>query len=458
MELVRKNTEHTKIQFLGGLDTIGGNIVCLTKGDYQLIMDFGALVGADILELQDRSHTLSLLDRNLLAKVNGVYPANQIYGSELVGYEDSQLKTLVCISHLHYDHVGSLSQIHPEIPVAISQGAYQFYQQLEAEHLLLTYPVNWKPQAYEQVLQHGPFSIRFFESDHDTIGACSIFVDAQDFKMVYSGDLRLTGFHPEKVENWVRKAREFQPDLLLIEGTSYSFSEEDSSQIADDPLGGLITGSISGASEQELANNFNNFLIEYDKQLVALNGYAQNIERFIEWARRASRLGRKFVFDSAYYQLLHPYDVNDKEVAIYQLTHQDSYQGLDWQVTTEMIQAQPEKYCLQVDYDRREVLRQVPAGIYLHSNGMPLGPYMPEYLPFVEEIVGLGWTFIDAHASGHASRSDLCLLTKKIQATNNVGWHTFDPEGYGQALKENGLKVIYPLLEHTYSIQELFNK
>lgn len=454
MELERKQKNHTQIQFLGGLNTIGGNIICLTKGNYQLIMDFGALVGADILELQDRQRTLSLLERHLLAKVDGVYPSDQIQESEVVGYDQSQLNTLICISHLHYDHVGSLSQIHPEIPVVISEKAYQFYQQLEAEGLLFTYSVNWKPQAFEQVIEHGPFKIRFFESDHDTIGASSIFVETTDLKIIYSGDLRLTGFNPDKVLNWVTKAREFRPDLLLIEGTSFSFPEESSIEITEDPLNGLISGSISATSESGLLDNLNQLLLEHSSQLIAVNGYAQNVERFIEWAKLIKKHGRKFVLDPAYYQLIKPYLFNE-EGLIFECTPRKSYRGYQWQVTLEMIQAHPEKYCLQVEYERRNILSQVPSGIYLHSNGMPLGPYMPEYLPFVQELVGLGWSFIEAHASGHANREDLLKLATSVQATLTIGWHTFDPTSYGQALEERGLKVIYPTLGQTYTSQEL---
>ncbi|MGF3067433.1 hypothetical protein [Facklamia sp. P13055] len=51
----------TKIEFLGGIGTIGGNIISLQKDNHQVIMDFGAFVGADIKQLLDRSLTEQFL-------------------------------------------------------------------------------------------------------------------------------------------------------------------------------------------------------------------------------------------------------------------------------------------------------------------------------------------------------------------------------------------------------------
>ena len=41
----------TIMEFHGGLDTIGGNIISLVYNGYRIITDFGAVVGVDINEL-----------------------------------------------------------------------------------------------------------------------------------------------------------------------------------------------------------------------------------------------------------------------------------------------------------------------------------------------------------------------------------------------------------------------
>ena len=86
-------TNATKITFWNGLDTIGGNIVSFEKDNHRLIMDLGALVGADVLELTDRSKTTDLFHQELIPAIDGIYPADQIAALDLGSYEESTVNT-----------------------------------------------------------------------------------------------------------------------------------------------------------------------------------------------------------------------------------------------------------------------------------------------------------------------------------------------------------------------------
>ncbi|MBG9984034.1 hypothetical protein HYO62_03920 [Aerococcaceae bacterium DSM 111022] len=431
----------TKITFWSGLDTIGANIISLEKNGFQLITDLGAYVGADIDALLDRNLTSDLYEAGLLPPMNGLYPEEQVKDLPLESFEQSDLKTAICLSHLHLDHLGSFGQISSEVPVyTLNQGA-NFYQNLKQHKLLPLYDVNWQGMESGVMFEHGPFKITFHESDHDTIGAAAIFIEAPDLKLVYSGDLRLSGFAPEKVLQWAAKAKEFQPDILLLEGTTFSSSGEDSE--IEDPFADR-TETWDLLSERALISRLDNLLTASD-ELIVFNGYPQNIERLVKLAELANKNNRQIVFDPAYYELAKPF-VENTSIEVLKLNAD---------ITIESINQHPEKYIVQVEYENRQILSELKPGIYVHSNGMPIGPYMPEFAPFFEKVLELGYEVIFANVSGHAHQADLLMVAYAIQAKIVVPWHTFKPVAFGEALNEYGISTFLPEKKKEYTVSDI---
>ena len=101
----------TQVRFWGGLDTIGGNIVSLEAGNYRILTDFGALFGASLDELKQVDLTSSLLEKGHLPAIDGLYTRQQLGASDLASYEETDIKTIVCLSHLHLDHIGGFGQL-----------------------------------------------------------------------------------------------------------------------------------------------------------------------------------------------------------------------------------------------------------------------------------------------------------------------------------------------------------
>ncbi|MBF6625206.1 MBL fold metallo-hydrolase [Aerococcaceae bacterium zg-BR9] len=429
----------TIIRFWSGLHTIGGNIVSLQNGNYRIIMDFGALVGADIDRLTQKAQGHALLREGLLPKIDGLYEHETLATYPLESLEESSIKTIMCLSHLHLDHIGSFGQLSEQTPVYALKESVDFYAKLKATELLPAYNVNWQGVQPGEVIQHGPFSIEFVPVDHDTMGAASVFVTAPDTKVIYSGDWRLTGFEPEKLLVWAQKARAFEADLLLMEGTTFSHVNSEPSE-ADLRIAEM-TSAIRARNEWHLIETIKRMVQEYDGRLVAFNGYPQNVRRMLELVKVANQFGREFVFNARFYQMIQDYLTPDMRVR--ELSQDD--------VTIEMIQAAPGKYMLQVEEDSIETLFALPAGLYLHSNGMPLGTYMPSYEPFVNRIVAAGWNFVIAAATGHASTQDLLLMNAVVRPKVIVPWHTFQPETYAEALQEQGQLAWLPAYNQTYT-------
>src|SRR5699024_11216080 len=107
------------------------------------ITDFGAVVGVDINELAYQKNTQALYDDNKLPKIDGLFRQEALEDNSTLSYEASDLKTIVLISHLHLDHVGSLAHLHPEIPVYATVTAVALYHSLNKPYSLLDQLVNW---------------------------------------------------------------------------------------------------------------------------------------------------------------------------------------------------------------------------------------------------------------------------------------------------------------------------
>lgn len=451
-------TNQTKLTFWGGLDTIGGNIVSIESGQHRIITDFGALSGVSIEALLKDGMTEQLLKKQQLPAIPGLYPKTSLGKNDLESYEESSMETIICLSHLHLDHLGGFSQLPADLPIYALEEAINTYQVLDQNQLLPHYQVNWQIAGIEQAFEFGPFNITFYENDHDAPGSASLFITTPDLKIVYSGDFRLTGFHPEKVLHWACKAREYKPDLLLVEGTTFSFSTEKSELSETEIELAALTQSINAPNEVKLMRSVKQLMLRHPHELFVFNGYPQNIDRIVALGKVASGMGRTLVLDEAYYQLLLPYITEDMRVKKYNPTVAEETEKT---VSLTLLKQQPQDYVLQIDYDRHQHLFDLPAGIYLHSNGMPLGFFMPEYEPFVRKVIASDWQFYHANVSGHAATADLLSINYIIQPSLVVPWHTFKPEEYADALEEIGLSTWLPLYHQEYGaadIQELINR
>ncbi|MGF3077082.1 hypothetical protein [Facklamia sp. P12955] len=268
-------------------------------------------------------------------------------------------------------------------------------------------------------------------------------------KIVYSGDLRLNGYNPEKVLKWVEEAHTFEPDLLLIEGTSLS-------NFGDDLAPHLA---VEGKNHNLACSNERQFLKESDHLLgkkqagiITINLYPQNIQCLIRLNEIAKNHQRRFVVDKAYYQLLKQH-ISSKIDNIFCLGEDEEESSLS--VSAEELKASPNDYLFLIDYERHQILYQLPAGIYLHSNGVPLGVFMAGYEEFLTNMVEYGRDFYQAGVSGHASQADLLMIGYTIQSKVVIPWHTFKPKAFGQELETKGLIVFYPQYGQIYTMDKI---
>lgn len=74
-------------------------------------------------------------------------------------------------------------------------------------------------------LRFGDLYIETYAVDH-SIGSVGMLIQGSDCNLVYTGDLKMGGLHPAYTRNFIEKAAEMDPDVLIIEGTHIDMTDK----------------------------------------------------------------------------------------------------------------------------------------------------------------------------------------------------------------------------------------
>ncbi|MDR3240801.1 MAG: MBL fold metallo-hydrolase [Lactobacillaceae bacterium] len=390
----------TAVQFLNGLDTIGGNVVSFTNGATQIIMD----LGVNFAPAENKNDDLM---------ASGVLPNVPALFTDEQGQFEQQV---VFVSHLHLDHMGAFKYLTKPTDVYMSQESIDLYQTLVDLKVEPAANVKLHVILPEEPVTVGPFTITAFLSDHDAPGALMLRVSDGQHTFVHSGDVRLDGPHPERVEHWTQVLHAQKIDLFLLEGTEFSFEP--------DPQRARHT-------EASLQHDFQKTL-QTVTGLVIINPYERNVERLVELQNTAKSAGRTLVWDQRFSRVL-------QALGAMQVNE------LERDVTWQKILAEPDKYVVQNHFEQLHSLDQVADGFtYLHMNGEPLGEYDPRFAELLAYLESRHVELQFMGASGHAAPDDLIRLAKAVNAQVTVPWHSFKPEGEASALRAAKLQTYLP--------------
>lgn len=265
----------------------------------------------------------------------------------------------------------------------------------------------------------GDLRFQFVPVDHDTPGAAAIFISAPDVRLVYTGDLRFHGWHPEISRAFVEKARAFDPDVLLIEGTRAG--DESRPQVSEEELFALFVDAIA-----------------HEEQLVYFNAYPRHPERVLGFAKAARAANRKPVFEArtlyvaAQFAEELPEGISvwaDEDVA-HPVRRWIDGAGIP-SVAASEVRERPGEFAVELVYDRLwRLIDLVPAatGLYIHSNGAPLGPFDPAWDNLQRWLAHFGVTFRSLGTSGHASLDEIEQVVEAIRPRVYLPIHSFHPE------------------------------
>lgn len=241
------------IEFEGGTETIGGNIVVLEAAnervDSKYLFDFGVPID--------------------------VYRSQAILGSEPQTLEDFVRRGLVpdldmdfraCfLSHAHPDHCIALNALYRSRrrPGAIwaTKTTSKLLKQIQfVEKPLLTDPFEREDYYEDQIAKGGGLDVKIalYPVDHDIPGACCFLAMVNNTLVIYTGDFRDHGFLSDVINRqfWsyvgeLRSKSNFDSCVVVCEGTNFGLP-------------------FDFRSQSDFDNRMAEILKNYSKQLVSV--------------------------------------------------------------------------------------------------------------------------------------------------------------------------------------------
>lgn len=407
--------DKTTVTFYNGLNTIGGPMIEVAYGKSHVLFDLGEVYRPE-LNLPDESYQ-TLIQNKLIGDVPNFYDP-KITGKKID--TDRWEHSAAYMSHLHLDHSKAMNLLAPEIPLyAGSITAHMLPALNEKGDFLLpaaghksNYTRSIIAAKYKKPIHVGDITLEIWPSDHDAYGATGLIITTPDKKISYTGDIRLHGYHPDWVHEYLTASKGC--DLFISEATGVSWPEEKNDKDSEE-----FTGP---KNEKELTEDIVNLQKENPNRQITFNTYPTNVERLLRiiadsprkvvlYAERAHLLKESFKKDYPYYYL-----PGDKKFTDLKPELELSYSDL---------LDDDHKYLWQAvsDFDRLQ-----KGGLYIHSNAEPLGDFDPAYKPFVEQFAKDGIEYKALRCSGHADEKELKEIISEVQPAILIPVHTLHPE------------------------------
>jgi ribonuclease J len=331
-------------------------------------------------------------------------------------------RTHLFLSHLHLDHVALVHCVHPDVPVYYPERMEPLRDAcVRAGYLRWREPPG-TPVPDRGRVRVGEIEVEFVAVDHDVPGATGFLVRTPDLALAFTGDHRWHGFHPELTERFAQAARGVR--VLLQEAVSLGWDRPvdlDPDAVPEPEL-----------CEEDVVRAFGEVL-ERATGLVAVNLYPMNRLRVHAFGAACAARGRVLVLE------------------------RQAATMADWPLVLEDVGAvlhRPSRYCVQLDFASLPTLIDLrpPAGsIYVHSNGVPLGPYDPAYRVMLSWVQALGLELVCLGSSGHSRPADVRRMVELVRPGVVLPVHSRRPE----ALLVPGVPTLVPEVGRRYTAADL---
>ena len=407
--------DKTTVTFYNGLTTIGGPMIEVAYNKSHVLFDLGEVYRPE-LKLPDESYQ-TLIKNKLIGDVPNFYDP-KLTGKPID--TDRWEHAATYISHLHLDHSKAMNFLAPEIPLYAGPITAHLLPALnEKGDFLLpaaghdrTYTRPIIAAEYKKPIKVGDIILEIYPSDHDAYGATGLLVKTPDKQIAYTGDIRLHGYHPDWVRDFMQAAK--NSDMLIIEGTGVSWPEEKHDENSEE-----FTGP---KNEVELTEEIVRLQKANPERQITFNTYPTNVERLL---RIIADSPRKVVLHAQRAHLIK--ESLDEDYPYYYMPNEEHYADLkpELEVSYDELLADNHKYMWQVvtDYDKLQ-----KGGLYIHSNAEPLGDFDPAYKPFVEALANNDIEYKALRCSGHADEKELKEIIAGVQPAVLVPVHTLHPE------------------------------
>lgn len=441
----------------GGVAEIGGNKFLIEDNGTRMFLDFGQSFShlddyfVEWLQPRTRFGLRDYFALGLMPEIKGLYSQWAVERTEIEYCEPEYHG--VFISHPHYDHIAHLRYLDHRIPVYLGEAAKLILRSANETSnagYLREAPVNTRDGSVipandirtfrtGKTIKLDSIEVIPVHVDHSVPGAYGFIVHTSEGTIAYTGDIRRHGTKPEMTQDFIEKARESQPDILIVEGTRVC-PEENRENFSEDQV---HSRSIEVAK---------------DDGLVLAMRYPKDLDRFRTFYQVAKETGRKFVISLKTANLLMklkddkalglPDPFEDENIEVYK-REMKIYKPweiplLDKCVDSEWVKKNS-RILWELDFFQLTELVDVKpqGGNCIHSMSEP---FEEDPMSQVQDEVMKNWLdrfsleYHQLHASGHSSMQEIFDIVKEIGPKSIVPVHT----NYPDLFESVGPKTIIP--------------
>lgn len=397
----------------GGVDEIGGNKI-IVEDKERILLDFG-------MSYKDRAKFYSepwmiprderdLLEFGILPDLKGVYK-----------FDDHEKSIdAFFLSHAHTDHYKYASFLKRSIDMYCGKGTkslldiFNTVRYSNFEHSLSD--IDWHTFSTGNIIEIGSLSIEPIHVDHSIPAAYAFIIHTSNSSIAYTGDLRLHGNRYDLTRDFIEKAKSYELDAILCEGTN------------------LGRGEV--VSEEEVYDKVRRVVLE-TKGLVIAGFSIADIDRLRTFYNAASADDRRIVVTPKQAYLLsslNDIDLPDRdEISVYRREKKRYYQ-YEQKVFEEYetldandIRNNQSKYLLISQFqDLRELIDIKPnEGCYIYSSSEPFNEESEiAFDRFSNWLDHFALPMYHIHASGHIMPLALRSMLEEIKPNVIIPIHT----------------------------------